>query len=80
MSNHMKDILTVPEVADELRCSRAHLYNLLNGKVAGATPLPAISMGRRKLIRRSTLEHWKQTNERCLSGGIIPDARSIGAA
>jgi len=49
-------ILTIPEVAAELRCSRAHVYNVIIGKVAGVSPLPAIAMGRRKLVRRSTLE------------------------
>ena len=57
------DILTVAEVAAELRCSKAHVYNAINGKVAGVSGLPAISMGRRKLIRRSTLEEWKKANE-----------------
>lgn len=44
------DILTVSEVAVELRCSKAHVFNAINGKVAGVSPLPAIHMGRRKLI------------------------------
>lgn len=62
--NHRPDqILTVPEVATELRCSKAHVYNVINGKVQGVTPLPVIRMGRRKLVRRSSLEHWKQANE-----------------
>jgi excisionase family DNA binding protein len=76
----MKDILTASEVASELRCSKAHLYNLLNGRVSGVTALPVIKMGRRRLIRRTSLEHWKQTNERSLTDGIISDARSVDAA
>jgi excisionase family DNA binding protein len=80
MSDHIKEILTIPEVAAELRCSRAHVYNMVSGKVAGVTALPAISMGRRRLIRRGTLEQWKQANERCPSGGRISDAHSVGAA
>lgn len=61
----MKDeMITVPEVASELRCSNAHVYNVINGKVSGVTTLPVISMGRRKLVRRSALERWKATNER----------------
>lgn len=46
------EILTVAEVAARLRCSKAHVCNAINGKVRGITPLPAISMGRRKLVRR----------------------------
>ncbi len=57
------DILTVAEVATELRCSKAHVYNAINGRVAGVSRLPAISMGRRKLVRRSSLEAWKKANE-----------------
>ena len=30
-------ILTIAEVAAELRCSKAHVYNAINGKVAGGT-------------------------------------------
>lgn len=51
-------MLTLPEVAQLLRCSKGHLSNLLNGRVPGARPLPHISVGRRKLIRRESLEHW----------------------
>jgi excisionase family DNA binding protein len=57
------EILTVSEIAIELRCSRAHVYNMIAGKVDGVSPLPAISMGRRKLVRRTALECWKKANE-----------------
>ena len=57
------EILTVSEVAIELRCSKAHVYNAIAGKVEGVCPLPAISMGRRKLVRRAALERWKEANE-----------------
>src|SRR3972149_4780292 len=70
--NSPKDeILTVREVADELRCSKAHVHNAINGKVSGVSPLPAIPMGRRRLVRRSALEQWKRANERCIAGGMI---------
>jgi len=62
------EILTVAEVAVELRCSKAHVYNAIAGKVDGVYPLPAISMGRRKLVRRGALEQWKRMNE-CEGGG-----------
>jgi excisionase family DNA binding protein len=57
-------ILTLPEAAQVLRCSKAHLSNLLNGRVPGARPLPHVSVGRRKLIRRESLEHWLHDAER----------------
>jgi excisionase family DNA binding protein len=64
-------VLTIPEVAAELRCSKAHVYNVINGKVRGVSSLPAIVMGRRKLVRRSTLDRWKYANERDEHGNAI---------
>ena len=57
------EILTVGEVAMELRCSKTHVCNLINGKLAGLPRLPAVVMGRRKLVRRSTLERWLRAVE-----------------
>ncbi len=65
------EILTIAEVAVELRCSKAHVYNAIAGKVRGVTPLPAISMGRRRLVRRSALEQWKSANESSPSNARI---------
>jgi len=45
------EILTVAEVAADLRCSKAHVYNMINGKVAGVLPIPAITMGRQRVYR-----------------------------
>jgi len=58
-----RDVLTIPEVADELRCSKAHVHNLINGKVSGARPLPALWLGRRRLVCRTSLDAWIRTNE-----------------
>jgi hypothetical protein len=59
-------ILSAVEVALELRCSKAHVYNVMLGKVDGVTALPIIRLGRRKVVRRSSFESWKQANERML--------------
>lgn len=56
--NKRDEILTLLEVAKILRVSKTHVCNLINGKVAGVPRLPAIVMGRRKLVRRSVLEAW----------------------
>jgi excisionase family DNA binding protein len=56
-------LLTLPEIANELRCSKAHVSHLLNGKVPGVPRLPSIALGRRRLIRRSTFEQWKKMCE-----------------
>ncbi len=58
------EILTVMEVAAELRCSKAHVYKVILGRVGNIEPLPAICMGRRKLVRRGALEEWKRMNEK----------------
>jgi predicted DNA-binding transcriptional regulator AlpA len=63
MSENNSEILSIHEVAANLRCSKAHVYNAINGKVSGVSQLPAIPMGRRKLVRRSSLESWKAANE-----------------
>jgi excisionase family DNA binding protein len=67
-SPDVPEILTVSEVAARLRCSKAHVCNTINGKVRGVTPLPAISMGRRKLVRREALATWLARNE---PGGML---------
>jgi excisionase family DNA binding protein len=57
------DILTLLEAAKLLRCSKAHVCNLVNGKIRGVPPLPTIPLGRRILIRRSSLYAWIGANE-----------------
>jgi len=66
--NDESEILSVTEVARRLRCSKAHVYNAINGKVSGVSRLPAIPMGRRKLVQRASLEAWKRANE---SGAVL---------
>jgi excisionase family DNA binding protein len=73
-------ILTVSEVANELRCSKAHVYNAIGGMIDGVTPLPAISLGRRKLIRRETLEQWKRANEHIVGNAMIRSSPEVDAA
>jgi Helix-turn-helix domain len=57
------NILTVKEVADILRCSKAHVHNALYGKVQGLPKLTHLTMGRRKLVRRDWLEQWLESNK-----------------
>jgi excisionase family DNA binding protein len=63
-SSRSDEILTVQEVANDLRCSKAHVHNLINGKVHGVTPMPSLFLGRRRLIRQRSLELWIAQNER----------------
>lgn len=78
MSVH-DEILTVTEIALELRCSKAHVHNAINGRVSGVSTLPAIHMGRRKLVRRSALERWKRVNERGSIDAMIPASPEMDA-
>ena len=45
-------ILTIKEVAELLRRSKAHVQKALVGKIAGVPQLVHLSMGRRKLVRK----------------------------
>ena len=57
------EILTVLEVANALRCSKAHVHNLIGGRVHGLSPLPAIRLGRCSRVRKETLQEWLEPNE-----------------
>ena len=72
------EILSITEVALNLRCSKAHVYNAINGKITGVSQLPAIPMGRRKLVRRSSLESWKVSNE-VIAVGTVSARASVPA-
>jgi hypothetical protein len=61
--NTKDHILTAKEIAEELRCSKAQVYRLINGVVDGLTPLPTLALGRRKVVMRSSFEAWKRSNE-----------------
>ena len=51
-------ILTLCEVARELRCSRTHLCNIIRGRVHDLPPLPVLRIGRRVLMRYDALTAW----------------------
>lgn len=57
------DLLTVAEVAALLHCSKAHICNVIAGRVPGCLPVPAVRLGRRMLVRRESLMHWIDQNE-----------------
>lgn len=63
-------ILNLAEAALFVRCSRAHLCNIVNGKVRGIPKLPAVRIGRRVLFRRESLERWLQQVESANSVGL----------
>ena len=57
------DLLTLADVAKLLHCSKAHVCNIVAGRVRGCAPIPSVSLGRRKLVRREALESWIERNE-----------------
>jgi len=57
-------VLTLREAAAVLRCSKAHLSNIINRKVPGLPDLPVVRIGRRTLIRRDALDRWLLSVER----------------
>ena len=72
----LREMLTLRDVALELRCSVAHVYNVINGKVKNVPRLPTIAIGRRKkLIQRDTLEEWKRSNEHGNDDVLIASSR-----
>ena len=56
-------VLNLAEAAALVRCSRALLSNVINGKVHGIPRLPTVRIGRRVLFRRESLEQWLQQVE-----------------
>jgi hypothetical protein len=76
---HDFDLLTVADVAKLLHCSKAHVCNAIAGRVQGCAAIPAVSLGRRKLVRRESLVSWIERNERA-TGATIPGSpvRSAG--
>jgi excisionase family DNA binding protein len=53
-------ILTISEVAEVLRCSKAHVHKALTGKIAGVPQLAHVSLGRRKLVPKDWFDQWLQ--------------------
>lgn len=60
----ISEVLTIKETAVVMRCSKTHVANLVNGRLTGVLPLASIRAGRRRLIRRSSLERWMEQMER----------------
>ena len=69
-------LLTLREIAAELRCSKAHASKIINGQVHGVSALPSIRIGRRPVVRRSTFERWKAASETINESCYARDARS----
>jgi hypothetical protein len=74
--DHQDQVLTVADVALVLRCSKAHVCKIINGQVKNTTPIPTISVGRRKVVRRQSLLRWMSDNEQ---GGRMASSLEVDA-
>jgi hypothetical protein len=71
------DLLTVGDVATALHCSKAHVSNLLAGRVRGCAPIPSLRLGRRTLVRRGSLLRWIEENDKI---AVSPERAVFGNA
>jgi len=51
-------VMTLQQTASYLRISKAHLSNIINGKILGVSPLRHAAVGRRILIKRIWADEW----------------------
>jgi len=51
-------VMTLTQAAAYLQVSKAHLSNVINGKVSGIAPVRSFRLGRRVLIRREWIDAW----------------------
>ena len=60
-ANEQSQVLTLKQAAQYLQISKAHLSNVINGKVPGVQPVRCVRMGRRILIKREWVNQWLET-------------------
>jgi excisionase family DNA binding protein len=56
-------LLTLATVAKLLHCSKAHVSNVIAGRIHDCPPIPAVRLGRRRLVRREALAAWVERIE-----------------
>jgi excisionase family DNA binding protein len=56
-------VMTLKQAAAYLQISKAHLSNVINGKVPGVQPVRCFRMGRRILIKREWVDQWLEAAE-----------------
>lgn len=67
-----ENMLTLKEVAQELRMSRSSAQRLVRGEVKDCPKLPAVIIGGRVLVRRDTLETFIRSLEHTAPGVQSP--------
>ena len=66
-SESQTSVLTLTQAASYLQVSKAHLSNVINGKVHGIPSVRHFRLGRRVLIKREWIDEWLE-----LSGQAEP--------
>jgi len=59
--------------------SKAHVGKAVAGRVRDCSPIPAICLGRRKLVRRVSLAAWLERNEHLADHRMFPTGATITA-
>jgi excisionase family DNA binding protein len=70
-TNGNPDVMTLEQAARYLQISKAHLSNIINGKVPGVPVIRHARVGRRVLIRREWACDWLDALGQ-LSGSSCP--------
>jgi excisionase family DNA binding protein len=73
------DLLSLKEVASLLKISKAHVSAAVAGRVAGCSAIPSVRLGRRPLVRRSSLLAWIAANENAPCPAMILESPERGA-
>jgi excisionase family DNA binding protein len=54
----VEPVLTLEQAARLMQCSKAHLLNVLHGRVSNVPPIPCVRIGRRILLRPEAVQRW----------------------
>lgn len=54
-------VMSLRQAAAYLQVSKAHLSNVINGKVSGVPPVRSFRVGRRLLIKREWIDEWLES-------------------
>lgn len=60
-SNPHQPVMNLRQAAAYLQVSKAHLSNVINGKVPGVPPVRSFRVGRRLLIKREWIDEWLES-------------------
>ena len=71
-------LLTLATVAKLLHCSKAHVSNVIAGRIHDCPPIPAVRLGRRRLVRREALAAWIERNEHGTDSATIRSSPERG--